>query len=130
MFRANVFWSINSTFLVCFSRDVISVENGVQLTSSRQAPSRERPNFVMFLVDDLGIGDVGCFGNNTIKTPNIDRLASMGAKLNHNLSPESLCTPSRAATLTGRYAVRSGLASGPGEFRALSKSCSFWRFTK
>ena len=78
-----------------------------------------RPNFVVLLVDDLGIGDIGCFGNDTIKTPNIDRLASMGAKLNHNLSPESMCTPSPAATLTGRYAVRSGMASGPGEVRVL-----------
>ena len=79
----------------------------------------ERPNFVVFIVDDLGIGDIGCFGNNTIKTPNVDGLASQGVKLNHNLAPESLCTPSRAATLTGRYAVRSGLAAGPGEGRVL-----------
>ena len=80
-------------------------------------PAAERPNFVVFLVDDLGIGDIGCFGNDTIKTPNIDNLASHGAKLNHNLAPESMCTPSRAATLTGRYAVRSGMASGPKEVR-------------
>lgn len=87
--------------------------------------SVRKPNFVVFLVDDLGIGDIGCFGNDTIKTPNIDRLAARGAKLNHNLSPESICTPSRAAMLTGRYAIRSGLASGPGELRVLSNlACS------
>ena len=83
--------------------------------------STERPNFVVFIVDDLGIGDIGCFGNHTIKTPNIDGLASRGVKLNHNLAPESLCTPSRAATLTGRYAVRSGFASGPEESRVIAK---------
>ena len=49
----------------------------------------ERPNFVVFIVDDLGIGDIGCFGNDTIKTPNVDGLASQGVKLNHNLAPES-----------------------------------------
>lgn len=80
-----------------------------------------KPNFVVFIVDDLGIGDVGCFGNDTIKTPNIDGIASRGVKLNHNLSPDSLCTPSRAATLTGRYAVRSGFAAGPGESRVISQ---------
>ena len=85
----------------------------------------EKPNFVVLLVDDLGIGDIGCFGNHTIKTPNVDRLASRGAKLNHNLAPESICTPSRAAMLTGRYAIRSGLASGPGELRVISNlACS------
>ena len=88
-----------------------------RVVSADVKPTTERPNFVVFLVDDLGIGDIGCFGNDTIKTPNIDNLASHGAKLNHNLAPESVCTPSRAATLTGRYAIRSGLASGPGEHR-------------
>ena len=84
------------------------------VVSAEVKPTAKRPNFVVFLVDDLGIGDIGCFGNDTIKTPNIDNLASNGAKLNHNLAPESVCTPSRAATLTGRYAIRSGMASGPG----------------
>ncbi|XP_028415082.1 arylsulfatase E-like [Dendronephthya gigantea] len=80
-----------------------------------------RPNFVVFIVDDLGIGDIGCFGNDTIKTPNIDSIASQGVRLNHNLAPYSMCTPSRAATLTGRYAVRSGFAAGPGDVRVISE---------
>lgn len=84
----------------------------------------DRPNFVVLLVDDLGIGDIGCFGNDTIKTPNVDSLAARGVKLSHNLAPESMCTPSRAATLTGRYAVRSGLAAGPEESRV------FWPLAK
>lgn len=86
-----------------------------------ESASTERPNLVLFLVDDLGIGDIGCFGNDTIKTPNIDSLASHGVKLNHNLAPESVCTPSRAAMLTGRYAVRSGFAAAPGEARVLDQ---------
>ncbi|CAL8372483.1 unnamed protein product [Arctogadus glacialis] len=70
-----------------------------------------RPNFVLIMVDDLGIGDVGCYGNHTIRTPNIDRLALEGVKLSQHIAAAPLCTPSRAAFLTGRYALRSGLAS-------------------
>ncbi|XP_039599512.1 steryl-sulfatase [Polypterus senegalus] len=69
------------------------------------------PNFVLIMVDDLGIGDLGCYGNTTIRTPNIDRLANEGMKLNHHIAASPLCTPSRAAFMTGRYPVRSGMAS-------------------
>ena len=70
-----------------------------------------KPNIIIFLVDDLGIADLGCFGNDTIKTPNIDRLAEEGARLRHDVMPDSICTPNRAALLTGRYPIRSGLGS-------------------
>ncbi|XP_064166140.1 steryl-sulfatase isoform X1 [Anguilla rostrata] len=69
------------------------------------------PNFVLMMVDDLGIGDLGCYGNTTLKTPNIDRLAQEGVKLTQHIAAAPLCTPSRAAFLTGRYAIRSGMAS-------------------
>ncbi|XP_056610598.1 arylsulfatase D [Triplophysa dalaica] len=70
-----------------------------------------RPNFVLIMVDDLGIGDIGCYGNDTIRTPNIDRLAADGVKLTQHISAAPLCTPSRTAFMTGRYALRSGLGS-------------------
>ncbi|KAM4608594.1 arylsulfatase D [Polymixia lowei] len=70
-----------------------------------------KPNFVLMMVDDLGIGDVGCYGNDTIRTPNIDRLALEGVKLSQHIAAAPLCTPSRAAFMTGRYALRSGLGS-------------------
>nr|XP_055070754.1 arylsulfatase D isoform X1 [Misgurnus anguillicaudatus] len=70
-----------------------------------------RPNFLLIMVDDLGIGDIGCYGNDTIRTPNIDKLARDGVKLTHHLSAAPLCTPSRTAFMTGRYALRSGLGS-------------------
>uniref|UniRef100_A0A8C5M4Y0 Steroid sulfatase n=1 Tax=Leptobrachium leishanense TaxID=445787 RepID=A0A8C5M4Y0_9ANUR len=73
--------------------------------------TQPRPNFLLIMVDDLGIGDVGCYGNNTIRTPNIDRLAKEGVKLTQHLAASPLCTPSRSAFLTGRYPVRSGMAS-------------------
>ena len=84
-----------------------------------------KPNIIVFLVDDLGIADLGCFGNDTIKTPNIDRLAEEGARLRHDVTPDSVCTPNRAALLTGRYPIRSGLASDIGQLRMfLSASAS------
>ncbi|XP_034043110.1 arylsulfatase D isoform X2 [Thalassophryne amazonica] len=67
-----------------------------------------KPNFVLIMVDDLGIGDVGCYGNDTIRTPNVDKLASEGVKLTQHIAASPLCTPSRAAFMTGRYAIRSG----------------------
>ena len=76
-----------------------------------------KPNILIFLVDDLGIADLGCFGNDTIKTPNIDRLAEQGARLRHDVTPDAICTPNRAAFLTGRYPIRSGLASDSGQDR-------------
>ncbi|XP_065771864.1 steryl-sulfatase [Muntiacus reevesi] len=70
-----------------------------------------KPNFVLLMADDLGIGDPGCYGNKTLRTPNIDRLARGGVKLTQHLAASPLCTPSRAAFMTGRYPVRSGMAS-------------------
>ncbi|XP_076442773.1 steryl-sulfatase-like [Babylonia areolata] len=69
------------------------------------------PNFVLIVADDLGYGDLGCFGNTTIRTPHLDRLAAEGVKLTHNVAAASMCTPSRAAFLTGRYPIRSGMVA-------------------
>ncbi|XP_062939829.1 arylsulfatase D-like [Cynocephalus volans] len=80
-------------------------------------PIPTKPNIVLILADDLGIGDVGCYGNDTLRTPNIDRLAREGVRLTQHISAASLCTPSRAAFLTGRYPIRSGMASD--EYRVL-----------
>ena len=66
------------------------------------------PNVIVLLADDIGMGDIGCFGNNTLKTPNIDWIAAEGVKLSQHLATSGVCTPSRASMLTGRYAVRSG----------------------
>ncbi|XP_059819737.1 arylsulfatase D-like [Hypanus sabinus] len=71
-----------------------------------------QPNIVLIMADDLGIGDIGCYGNNTIRTPNIDRLAEEGVMLTHHIAAAPLCTPSRAAFMTGRYPIRSGMDNG------------------
>uniref|UniRef100_A0A8C2U957 Steroid sulfatase n=2 Tax=Coturnix japonica TaxID=93934 RepID=A0A8C2U957_COTJA len=69
------------------------------------------PNVVLLIADDLGIGDLGCYGNRTLRTPNIDRLAKEGVTLTQHIAASPLCTPSRAAFLTGRYPIRSGMAA-------------------
>jgi arylsulfatase A-like enzyme len=77
-----------------------------------QKPSVDReqkPNFVIIYADDLGYGDIGCFGAKDIKTPNIDRMAKDGIRFTSFYSASPVCSPSRAALLTGRYPIRMGI---------------------
>ncbi len=76
-----------------------------QSDGSPEAP----PNFVVIFADDLGYGDLGCFGHPTIETPHLDRMAAEGMKLTQFYVAASVCTPSRAGLLTGRLPVRSGV---------------------
>ena len=69
------------------------------------------PNVVIIFADDLGYGDLGCYGHPTIRTPNLDRMAVEGQKWTSFYSAAGLCTASRAALMTGRHAVRSGMIS-------------------
>jgi len=71
--------------------------------------SAEQPNFVIIFTDDQGYNDLGCFGSKTIETPNIDRLAAEGRKMTNFHVPSSVCSPSRAALLTGCYPKRVGM---------------------
>ena len=75
------------------------------------APSRTRPNVVLFLADDLGYGDLSCYGNTILSTPNIDRLAAEGVRCSQHYSGAPICAPARAALLTGRYHHRCGALS-------------------
>ncbi len=71
--------------------------------------SQEKPNFVLIFVDDQGYGDLGCFGSKTIRTPQLDRLAKEGRKFTSFMVASSVCSPSRAALLTGSYPKRTGI---------------------
>ena len=71
------------------------------------AAAPQKPNIIFILADDLGIGEVSCYGATNYKTPNIDKLAREGTRFTHAYTP-SLCGPSRATILTGRYLFRTG----------------------
>src|SRR5690348_17899002 len=79
-----------------------------------QTRSGRRPNVIVFLADDLGVYDIGCWGAKDLKTPNIDALASTGARFTNWYAAAPVCAPSRAGLLTGRHPVRVGVpGNGP-----------------
>jgi arylsulfatase A len=91
---------------------VLAVLGGLLLAGCVRATEPTRPNFVVIFADDLGYGDLGSFGNPVFRTPNLDRLATEGQRWTEFYVAASVCTPSRAGLLTGRYPVRSGM-TGP-----------------
>jgi arylsulfatase A-like enzyme len=78
-------------------------------SSASAAAQKSPPNILIILADDLGYGDIGCFGNKTIATPNIDALAKAGMRFTDFHSNGAVCSPTRAAFVTGRYQQRSGI---------------------
>ena len=84
---------------------------GQQSAISADKDKRSQPNFIIIFADDMGYGDIGAFGNPTIKTPNLDRMAYQGQKWTNFYVAAPVSTPSRAALLTGRLPVRTGMSS-------------------
>jgi len=89
----------------------------------RAATEKRKPNFVIIFTDDQGYQDLGCFGSPDIRTPHIDRMATEGMKFTDFYVAASVCSPSRAALLTGCYPARIGFTFGalyPGISRGLN----------
>jgi len=76
------------------------------------APQSRRPNLILILCDDLGYGDLGCYGSTAHDTPRLDRMAQEGARFTDFYVASPVCSPSRAALMTGCYPKRIGLDSG------------------
>ena len=88
----------------------------------REAPGERRPNFLIFLVDDLGWTDLGCYGSDFYETPNIDRLAADGVRFTHGYAACTVCSPTRAALMTGQYPGRTNVTDWiPGHRRPKEK---------
>lgn len=88
---------------------VAAVLAGGGAARAGEAAGTNRPNVIIILADDLGWGDLGCYGHPSIHTPNLDRMAAQGMRFTDFYSAGEVCTPSRAALLTGRYPIRSGM---------------------
>ena len=77
--------------------------------SCKSGLNKKPPNFIIIFADDLGYGDLGSYGHPTIKTPNLDKMASEGMRFTQFYVGSSICTPSRAALLTGKLPIRTGM---------------------
>src|SRR5215467_753330 len=110
--------------MTCFTtrREFLAVTGALAGSSLFGAQART-PNVVFILCDDLGFGDLGCYGSR-IRTPNLDRLAGEGVRFTNFCSADPVCSPSRAALLTGRYPTRVGVPRVlfPGDKNGLSLS--------
>jgi arylsulfatase A len=90
---------------------ILLVLTGACTGSGPESGEEVKPNIVIIYCDDLGYGDLGCFGNTVIRTPHIDRVAGEGMKFTEFYSASPVCSPSRAALLTGRIPQRMGINS-------------------
>jgi arylsulfatase A-like enzyme len=93
------------------------------LCGSKSVFAAEKPNVVFILCDNLGYGDIGPFGNTVLRTPNLDRMAREGRKFTHFYSAAPVCSPSRAALMTGCYPLRVGLPRGETGHAVLTPVC-------
>lgn len=78
-------------------------------TAAGQTASARKPNFLVIVTDDQGIGDVGCYGHPEVRTPNLDRLAASGVRFTQWYANAPICSASRAAIMTGQYPDRAGV---------------------
>ena len=83
---------------------------GVSIFFCLSLKAQEKPNFVFIIADDVSWNDIGCYGNDVVKTPNIDRLAREGLRFTNAFLTASSCSPSRCSIISGKYPHSDGAA--------------------
>lgn len=101
----------NFLYVFCIFGTLSLYSCNQEQTQQAEPQQQSPPNFVIVFADDLGYGDLGVYGHPTIKTPNLDQMAREGQRWTNFYVAASVCTPSRAALMTGRLPVRSGMTS-------------------
>src|SRR5690554_2575140 len=86
---------------------------GGDILAAPRSAAEPRPNFIVILADDLGYGDLGCYGNERHRTQRLDRMAREGVRFTQFYVPTPYCAPSRASLLTGRYPWKAGVWQNP-----------------
>ena len=84
-------------------RTLLLIAVALTLLQSLQAAEPAKPNIVLIFVDDMGYGDLGCYGNQLNKTPNIDRIAREGMRFTQHYCGNAVCAPSRCSLMTGKH---------------------------
>src|SRR5687768_15611402 len=90
-------------------RDFLGMMAAAPGSMAMSAQPAAQPNIIVILADDLGIGDVSCFGAKDIRTPNLDKLAADGVRFANWHANSPVCSPSRASVLTGKYPQHAGI---------------------
>ena len=86
----------------------------MSVQSSATDKKNSAPNIIFILADDLGIGDLGCYGQKVIKTPNVDKLAAQGIRFTNHYSGSTVCAPSRSVLMTGQHSGRTVIRDNKG----------------
>ena len=79
---------------------------GLLLCAAASMLAADQPNIVLIFADDLGVNDLGCYGRKEHRTPNLDRLAEQGSRFTRAYTAQPICSPSRAALMTGKHPAR------------------------
>ena len=94
----------------------------VTLANSALAEQNTKPNIIFIFIDDMGWGDVGCYGNDFIDTPNIDQLAKDGMRFTDFYAAGAVCSPTRCAVQSGQNQARIGITAHiPGHWRPFER---------